>query len=151
MGFYTSGKRSGSGDHFSRRNDPSVTLTIKFKIVQRSVRRPWPWEEKGELITSGHMPPWLLSPWGSLMTNSTIAAPTPRSGSLNANVQRSLQGSIPLVLLSFATPSLVQILVQSTIAVVEIFLLSRLGTDVLAGISAVFPIVTLFVAITTVG
>jgi len=85
------------------------------------------------------------------MTNSTIAAPTPRSGSLNANVQRSLQGSIPLVLLSFATPSLVQILVQSTIAVVEIFLLSRLGTDVLAGISAVFPIVTLFVAITTVG
>jgi putative MATE family efflux protein len=85
------------------------------------------------------------------MTNSTIAAPTPRSGSLNANVQRSLQGSIPLVLLSFATPSLVQILVQSAIAVVEIFLLSRLGTDVLAGISAVFPIVTLFVAITTVG
>jgi len=85
------------------------------------------------------------------MTNSTIAAPTPRSGSLNANVQRSLQGSIPLVLLSFATPTLVQILVQSAIAVVEIFLLSRLGTDVLAGISAVFPIVTLFVAITTVG
>lgn len=85
------------------------------------------------------------------MTNSTIAAPTPRSGSQNANVQRSLQGSIPLVLLSFATPSLVQILVQSAIAVVEIFLLSRLGTEVLAGISAVFPIVTLFVAITTVG
>ena len=85
------------------------------------------------------------------MTNSTIAAPTPQSGSQNANVQRSLQGSIPLVLLSFATPSLVQILVQSAIAVVEIFLLSRLGTDVLAGISAVFPIVTLFVAITTVG
>ena len=70
------------------------------------------------------------------MTNSTIAAPRPRSGSQNANVQRSLQGSIPLVLLSFATPSLVQILVQSAIAVVEIFLLSRLGTDVLAGTKA---------------
>jgi putative MATE family efflux protein len=97
------------------------------------------------------MPPWLLTLWGNFMTNPTIAAPTPRSGSLNANVQRSLEGSIPLVLLSFATPSLVQILVQSAIAVIEIFLLSRLGTDVLAGISAVFPIVTLFVAITTVG
>ena len=84
------------------------------------------------------------------MTNS-IAAPTPRPGSQNANVQRSLKGSIPLVLLSFATPSLVQILVQSAIAVIEIFLLSRLGTDVLAGISAVFPIATLFIAITTVG
>jgi len=85
------------------------------------------------------------------MTNPTIAAPAPRSGNQNANVQRSLEGSIPLVLLNFATPSLVQILVQSAIAVTEIFLLSRLGTDVLAGISAVFPIVTLFVAITTVG
>jgi Na+-driven multidrug efflux pump len=84
------------------------------------------------------------------MTNS-IAAPTPRSGSQNANVQRSLEGSIPLVLLSFAAPSILQILVQSAIAVIEIFLLSRLGTDVLAGISAVFPVVTLFVAITTVG
>lgn len=84
------------------------------------------------------------------MTNS-VAAPTPRSGSQNANVQRSLKGSIPLVLLGFAAPSLVQILVQSAIAVIEIFLLSRLGTDVLAGISAVFPIVTLFIAITTVG
>lgn len=85
------------------------------------------------------------------MTNPTIAAPAPRPGSLNANVQRSLEGSIPLVLLSFATPSLVQILVQSAIAVIEIFLVSRLGTDVLAGISAVFPIVTLFVALTTIG
>ena len=55
------------------------------------------------------------------------------------------------MLVSFATPSLVQILVQSAIAVIEIFLLSRLGTDVLAGISAVFPIATLFIAITTVG
>src|ERR1044072_6831739 len=97
------------------------------------------------------MPPWLLTPSGSFMTNATIAAPAPRSGNQNANVQRSLEGSIPLVLLNFATPSLVQILVQSAIAVTEIFLLSRLGTDVLAGISSVFPIVTLFVAITTVG
>ncbi|OCK54226.1 MATE family efflux transporter [Bradyrhizobium sp. LMTR 3] len=85
------------------------------------------------------------------MTNPTIAAAKPQSGLQNANVKRTLEGSIPLVLLNFATPSLVQILVQSAIAVIEIFLLSRLGTDVLAGISAVFPIVTLFVAITTVG
>jgi putative MATE family efflux protein len=85
------------------------------------------------------------------MTNPTIAARTPRPGSQNANVRRSLEGSIPLALLGFAAPSLLQILVQSAIAVIEIFLVSRLGTDVLAGISAVFPIVTLSVAITTVG
>lgn len=85
------------------------------------------------------------------MTNPTIAARPPRPVSQNANVQRSLEGSIPRALLSFAAPSLLQILVQSAIAVIEIFLVSRLGTDVLAGISAVFPIVTLSVAITTVG
>lgn len=85
------------------------------------------------------------------MTNLPIAAAIPRAGSPISNVQRSLEGSIPGVLLRFAVPSLLQIVVQSAIAIVEIFLLSRLGTDALAGISAVFPIVTLFVAITTVG
>ena len=85
------------------------------------------------------------------MTNLPIAAAIPRAGSPISNVQRSLEGSIPGALLRFAAPSLLQIVVQSAIAIVEIFLLSRLGTDALAGISAVFPIVTLFVAITTVG
>ena len=85
------------------------------------------------------------------MTNPPIAAAIPRAGSPISNVQRSLDGSIPGVLLRFAVPSLVQILIQSAVAIVEIFLLSRLGTDALAGIGAVFPIVTLFVAITTVG
>jgi hypothetical protein len=85
------------------------------------------------------------------MTNLPIAAAIPRAGSPISNVQRSLEGSIPGALLRFAAPSLLQIVVQSAIAIVEIFLLSRLGTDALAGISALFPIVTLFVAITTVG
>lgn len=83
------------------------------------------------------------------MTNPPIAAP--RAGPPISNVQLSLEGSIPGVLLRFAVPSLLQILVQSAVAIVEIFLLSRLGTDALAGIGAVFPIVTLFIAITTVG
>jgi putative MATE family efflux protein len=79
---------------------------------------------------------------------STIPRPAP---AIASSVARSLEGPIPAVLLGFAVPSLIQILVQSSVALVEIFLLSRLGTDALAGISAVFPIVTLFVAITTVG
>ena len=53
--------------------------------------------------------------------------------------------------MSFSAPSLLQILVQSGIAVLEILLLSRLGTDTLAGISAVFPISTLLIAVTTLG
>jgi putative MATE family efflux protein len=78
-------------------------------------------------------------------------AAAPQSVTRNSNVHRVIEGSIPAVLLSFAAPSLLQILVQSGIAVMEILFLSRLGTDTLAGISAVFPISTLFIAITTLG
>jgi putative MATE family efflux protein len=74
-----------------------------------------------------------------------------QSASRNSNVDRAIDGPIPSVLLSFSGPSLLQILVQSGIAVFEILLLSRLGTDTLAGISAVFPITTLLIAVTTLG
>lgn len=82
--------------------------------------------------------------------------PAPISGAAppatrNSNVDRAIEGPIPSVLLSFSAPSLLQILVQSAVAVLEILLLSRLGTDTLAGISAVFPISTLLIAITTLG
>jgi putative MATE family efflux protein len=85
------------------------------------------------------------------MANLSIAAAAPRSPLQNPNIKRALEGSIPAVLLAFAAPSLVQMLVQSSVAVVEVLFLSRFGTDALAGISAVFPVVTLFVALTVVG
>ena len=81
--------------------------------------------------------------------SAAVAAPQPRPQ--NANIRRSLEGSIPAVLLSFAAPSFVQILVQNAVAAIEIFLLSRLGIDSLAAISVVAPLVTLFVAVTTIG
>jgi putative MATE family efflux protein len=81
----------------------------------------------------------------------SVAAATPRPASPNPNVRRSLEGSIPVALLNFAAPSLVQILVQNAVAAVEILFLSRLGTDPLAGISAVSPLASLFIGITTVG
>ena len=74
------------------------------------------------------------------MANPTVAVATPRPASPNSNIQRSLEGSIPAVLLGFAVPSLVQMLVQNAVAVIEILFLSRLGTDALAGISAVSPL-----------
>jgi len=85
------------------------------------------------------------------MANPTVAVATPRPASPNSNIQRSLEGSIPAVLLGFAVPSLIQMLVQNAVAVIEILFLSRLGTDALAGISAVSPLATLLIGITTVG
>jgi len=83
------------------------------------------------------------------MSNPAVAASGPAAP--NPNVKRSLEGSIPSVLLGFAAPSVVQLLIQNAIAVVEIFFLSRLGVDPLAGISAVGPLISLFVAVTFVG
>jgi putative MATE family efflux protein len=81
----------------------------------------------------------------------SVAAATPRPASANPNIRRSLEGSIPATLLNFAAPSLIQILVQNAVAAVEILFISRLGTDPLAGISAVSPLASLFIGITTVG
>ena len=83
------------------------------------------------------------------MTPSAAVA-TPRPASPNPNVKLSLEGSIPVVLLSLATPSLIQFLIQNAVAAIEILFLSRIGTDALAGISAVSPLATLFVGMTTV-
>jgi putative MATE family efflux protein len=85
------------------------------------------------------------------MANLSIGASAPRSALQNPNIKRALEGSIPVVWFGFAAPGLIQILVQSTVAVVEVLFLSRVGIDALAGISAVFPVVTLFVGITVVG
>src|ERR1700754_585814 len=85
-----------------------------------------------------------------MLKPSPVAA-APQPGPRNSNVSRALDGPIPRVLLGYAAPSLLQIVVQSGVAVAEILLLSRLGTATLAGISTVFPISSLFIAITTVG
>jgi len=65
------------------------------------------------------------------------------------SAQRSLDDPIVPALLRFAAPILIQIVVQSAVAVVEVFFVSRLGTDAVAGI--VFPILTLLIGITSVG
>jgi Na+-driven multidrug efflux pump len=67
------------------------------------------------------------------------------------SAQRSLDDPIVPALLRFAAPNLIQIVVQSAVAVVEVFFVSRLGTDAVAGISVVFPILTLLIGITSVG
>ena len=85
------------------------------------------------------------------MANPSVAVAAPAPAPANSYITGSLEGSIPIVLLNFAAPSLLQILVQNVVGVLEILFLSRLGTDPLAGISAVSPITSLFVGITTVG
>jgi putative MATE family efflux protein len=83
------------------------------------------------------------------MTNLLVSTPLARSK--NSSAQRSLEDPIVSTLFRFAAPNLIQIVVQSAVALVEVFFVSRLGTSALAGISVVFPIMTLLVGITSVG
>ena len=83
------------------------------------------------------------------MANPSVAAPSTELR--KPGTQTPLDDPIVPALLRFALPNLVQIVVQSAVAIVEVFFVSRLGTDAVAGISVVFPILTFLIAITTVG
>ncbi len=83
------------------------------------------------------------------MTNKLVAASPAQMKKPQA--ERSQDAPIVPVLLRFAVPNLVLIVVQSGVAVIEVFFISRLGTDAVAGISVIFPILTLLIAITSVG
>ncbi|HXD51141.1 MAG TPA: MATE family efflux transporter, partial [Burkholderiales bacterium] len=52
---------------------------------------------------------------------------------------RLLEGPIVPTLLKLAAPNLVLLLVQSSIGLIEVYWIGRLGTDALAGVALVFP------------
>src|SRR5438270_3182524 len=54
-----------------------------------------------------------------------------------------LDGPIVPTLLRLAAPNMLVMLVQAAIGVVETFFIGRLGTDALAGVALVFPLVML--------
>ena len=58
---------------------------------------------------------------------------------MNPRTLRMLQGSIVPTLLRMAAPTIATMVAQSLIALIQIWFVSRLGIDSLAGISLVFP------------
>ena len=57
----------------------------------------------------------------------------------NPRTTRLLKGPIVPTLLKLAAPNLVQLLVQSSIGLIEAYWVGKLGTDALAGVALVFP------------
>jgi Na+-driven multidrug efflux pump len=72
-----------------------------------------------------------------------LHAPTSASAPADARIRRSLEDAIVPTLLRFAAPNLGQAALQGGVAVLQIYFLSYLGTDALAGVSLVFPLLTL--------
>lgn len=62
---------------------------------------------------------------------------------------RLLEAPVGPTLLSLSGPNILVMMTQSVVSIMEVYFLARLGTDVLAGVSEVFPLVALVAAIST--
>jgi putative MATE family efflux protein len=63
--------------------------------------------------------------------------------------RRLLEAPVLPTLLALAAPNALVMLTQSAVSMLEVYFLSRLGLEVLAGVSEVFPLVALVAAIST--
>ena len=75
-----------------------------------------------------------------------IAAPIvalPRAAELDSRTRALLQGAIVPTLLSLAWPNILVMLAQASTGLIETWWVSHLGTDALAGMALVFPVVML--------
>jgi len=67
-------------------------------------------------------------------------APAPR---LDARTRALLEGPIARTLLRLAAPNVLVMFVQASVGLIETYFVARLGTDALAGVALVFPVLML--------
>src|SRR5437764_2082842 len=77
---------------------------------------------------------------GSRSTDSAPPATTPR---FDTRTRVLLEGPIASTLLRLATPNVLVMFVQASVGLVETYFVARLGTDALAGVALVFPVLML--------
>jgi putative MATE family efflux protein len=78
----------------------------------------------------------------AIVSTAPLRREAPRTGS-GAVTQRLLEGPIAPTLLRLAAPNVVVLAVQTAVNVLEAYFVSGLGTDALAGVSIVFPLIML--------
>ena len=80
----------------------------------------------------------------SLSNNAQRAASNSGiDGDLDPRTRLLLEGPIVGTLLRLAAPNVLVMVVQSSVGLIEIYFVGKLGTDALAGVSLVFPVVML--------
>jgi putative MATE family efflux protein len=62
---------------------------------------------------------------------------------VDARTRALLEGCIPGTLLRLATPNVLVMLVQASVGLIETYFIGKLGTDALAGVTLVFPVLML--------
>src|SRR5438874_5881838 len=80
------------------------------------------------------------------MTIAAAGAEVARSGAvprLDPRTRMLLEASIPGTLLRLAAPNMLVMLVQAAVGLIETYFVGKLGTDALAGVTLVFPVLML--------
>ena len=83
----------------------------------------------------------------SLQRKNAKAQPRARSAEINSRTRMLLERPIAPTILRLAIPNAAVMSVQVLVALLEVYFVSRLGVDALAGVSPVFPLVSLVLAI----
>jgi hypothetical protein len=92
------------------------------------------------------MQPTLTSVGGVRQSRASAVALDGRTSTLDGRDARTrvlLEGPIATTLVTLAAPNLLVNIAQSTIGLIETYFVGRLGTDALAGVAPVFPVVML--------
>ena len=76
-------------------------------------------------------------------TIAEIGAAQPRTAEVDSRTHALLRGAIVPTLLRLAWPNILVMLAQASTGLIETWWVSRLGTDALAGMALVFPVVML--------
>lgn len=80
------------------------------------------------------------------MTDQTIAVAAPFRR-VDSRTRRLLEAPVLATLLRLAVPNVLVMVTQASIGLIEIYFIARLGIDALAGVSQVFPVLSLIGAI----
>src|SRR6266498_4980055 len=74
---------------------------------------------------------------------SDVEAPLPRMRRFDPRTRLLVEGSIVGTLLRLAAPNVLVMFAQAAVGLIETYFVARLGTDALAGVALVFPVLML--------
>ena len=79
----------------------------------------------------------------SLDSRSDASAPHTTSSRFDPRTRLLLEGPIVATLLRLATPNVLVMVVQASVGLIETYFVAKLGTEALAGVALVFPVLML--------
>ncbi len=80
---------------------------------------------------------------GVILPSHRVVAPLPTAARFDSRTRLLLEGPIASTLLRLAAPNVLVMFVQASVGLIETYFVAKLGTDALAGVALVFPMLML--------